>query len=136
MARMLAALWVIAAAGCGDAAQEGPLQQFSYELVTDAAPAEALELEPVPGGLHVRGRLSAPTPCQTLAAATDRTGRTIELTITVRAQDVMCAQMIAEFAYSASLVELPAGAWQLRVRHTWPDTGWPDEVIERPLELS
>lgn len=88
------------------------------------------------GRIAVQGALPTPTPCYTLSGEARREGETITLTVQARANEGGCIQMIAGFAYDATVRGVPAGRYTLRVVHAYAGTGWDtQQVLEQPLEV-
>jgi hypothetical protein len=77
------------------------------------------------GRIAIRGTMQTPNPCYKLAAALERSGQTLSVRVTGRADpDAMCIQSIGMLPYTATLRGVGAGTYTVRVIHTYPDTGW------------
>lgn len=88
------------------------------------------------GRIAVEGALPTPTPCYTLSGEARREGEVVTLTVQARASEGGCIQMIAGFAYDATVRGVPAGRYTLRVVHAYAGTGWETaRVLEHPVEV-
>jgi hypothetical protein len=88
------------------------------------------------GRIAVQGALPTPTPCYTLSGEARREDAVITLTVQARANEGGCIQMIAGFAYDATVRGVPAGRYTLRVVHAYAGTGWDtQQVLEHPVEV-
>jgi hypothetical protein len=87
------------------------------------------------GEIVVEGRLSTPNPCQDFAAdAVSIDGRRLELVVQVRQRQVLCAAVIGSFAYTARLLELEPGTYDLSVVHEYPGSGW--KLVRRDTQVT
>jgi hypothetical protein len=76
------------------------------------------------GEIVVEGRLSAANPCQDFSAdAVITNGHRLDLEVRVRQKQVVCAAVIGRFAYTARLLELEPGTYDLSVVHEYPGSG-------------
>jgi hypothetical protein len=77
------------------------------------------------GEIVVEGGFSAANPCQDVGAdAFSVNGRRLELVVQVRQRQVICAAVVGRFAYTARLLELEPGTYDLSVVHDYPGSGW------------
>ena len=98
-----------------------------------AYPIQRLQTEPPfvvsesEGEVSVRGYLQ--TPCLGYGARVEaeRSGSTLKVRI-VAIHPGLCLAAIGNYGYQATLVGVPAGEYQLRVEHVYPETGWPTAV--------
>src|SRR5215207_612946 len=75
--------------------------------------------------IKVEGAVTTPTPCYDLAGHLEREGtNTLTLVVEARRKEGGCIQMIAAFGYDAAVRGLAPGRYVLRVRQTYPGTGW------------
>ncbi len=73
------------------------------------------------GEIVVEARLSAANPCQDIEAdAISMGGRRLELAVRVRQRQVPCAAVVGGFEYTARLLELPPGTYDVSVAHEYP----------------
>lgn len=103
--------------------------QVTVELVAGQGSSSAGEqgatAEGGSGTVVVRGRATTPNPCHRLAGSVARSGGTVTLRVTATVDpEVMCIASIGEIPYTATIRGLPAGSYELRVEHAYPDTGW------------
>jgi hypothetical protein len=103
--------------------------QVTVELVAGEGSSSAGEqgatAEGGSGTVVVRGRATTPNPCHRLAGSVSRSGGTVTLRVTATVDpEVMCIASIGEIPYTATIRGLPAGAYDLRVEHVYPNTGW------------
>jgi len=71
------------------------------------------------GEIVVEGRFSAGNPCQDVTAnAVSENGR-LKLVVRVHAQQVICMAVVAHFEYTARVLELPPGRYDLSVVHEY-----------------
>ncbi|HEX6040171.1 hypothetical protein [Longimicrobium sp.] len=109
--------------------------QVTVELVPGQAGSstgqdQAATAEGAAGGAVVRGVARTPTPCHRLTGAVERAGEAVTLRVSAAADpDAMCIQSIGAIPYTATVRGLPAGAYALRVVHTYPGTGWDTETV-------
>jgi hypothetical protein len=76
------------------------------------------------GEIVAEGRLSTPNPCQDFSAeAYTVNGRRLELVVQVRQRQGLCAAVVGSFAYTARLLELAPGTYDLSVVHEYPGSG-------------
>lgn len=104
-------------------------QQVTVELVAGQASSSVGEqgatAEGGSGTVVVRGRATTPNPCHRLAGSVSRSGGTVTLRVTATVDpEVMCIASIGEIPYTATIRGLPAGSYDLRVEHAYPNTGW------------
>lgn len=104
-------------------------QQVTVELVAGEGSSSAGEqgatAEGGAGTVVVRGRATTPNPCHRLAGSVSRSGGTVTLRVTATVDpEVMCVASIGEIPYTATVRGLPAGTYDLRVEHVYPNTGW------------
>jgi hypothetical protein len=76
------------------------------------------------GTVDVRGTVSTPNPCYALSGTAAREGNTLTLTVTARSTAEACIQSIGTLAFDATLRNVPAGSYTVRVVHTYAGTGW------------
>jgi hypothetical protein len=82
------------------------------------------------GQIAIRGTMQTPNPCYKLSAALERSGQTLSVRVTGRADpDAMCIQSIGMLPYTATLRGVGPGAYTVRVIHTYPDTGWDTATV-------
>lgn len=117
-----------------------PASQLTVELAArplQPAPDDGSARASVDGGrVDVSGALPTPTPCYDLTGEARREGAVVTLTVQARAREGGCIQVIAGFAYDASLRGLPAGRYTLRVVHAYAGTGWDTrQVLEQPIDV-
>ena len=74
------------------------------------------------GRIDVAGLIGTGNPCYDLRAETDRASHRVSLTVIARQRDVACIQVIARFAYLATIDGLDAGSYELVVAHAWEDS--------------
>jgi hypothetical protein len=79
-----------------------------------------------PGHFEVLGLLSTPNPCQDIQASLPQVGAALTVTIQAHAQPGVCIQVLGRFAYQVT-EDIDPDTYTLRLTHTYPDTGWPDE---------
>jgi hypothetical protein len=114
---------------------QGGAGQVTVELVPGQAGSstgqeQSATAEGAAGGAVVRGVARTPTPCHRLTGAVERAGETVTLRVSAAADpDAMCIQSIGAIPYTATVRGLPAGAYALRVVHTYPGTGWETETV-------
>jgi hypothetical protein len=123
-----------ATSGQPPAAQPAPppggAQQVSVEVVQgDASSAGGGEQNArAEGGAStvvIRGVATTPTPCHKLAGTLERSGGQVTVRISATADpEMMCIASIGAIPYTATVRGLAAGAYDLRVEHTYPGTGW------------
>jgi hypothetical protein len=125
--------------GGPDSAGSPPAQGGTGQVTVELVPGQAgssqggdqtATAEGAAGGAVVRGVARTPTPCHRLTGAVERAGGTVTLRVSAAADpDAMCIQSIGAIPYTATVRGLPAGAYALRVEHTYPGTGWPAETV-------
>jgi len=69
------------------------------------------------GGIAISGSISTPVPCCRVAGDVVRDGGEITLRIVGTPEDVICIQVIATWAYEASVRNLEPGRYRLAVVH-------------------
>jgi hypothetical protein len=104
-------------------------QQVTVELVagegSSSAGEQSATAEGGAGAVVVRGRATTPNPCHRLAGSVSREGGTVTLRVSATVDpEVMCVASIGEIPYTATIRGLPAGSYDLRVEHVYPNTGW------------
>jgi hypothetical protein len=109
-------------------------QQVTVELVagdgTASAGEQSATAEGGAGSVVVRGRATTPNPCHRLAGSVSRSGETVTLRVTATVDpEVMCIASIGEIPYTATIRGLPAGSYDLRVEHLYPNTGWDTAAV-------
>ena len=109
-------------------------QQVTVELVAGEGSSSAGEqgatAEGGAGTVVVRGRATTPNPCHRLAGSVTRSGGAVTLRVTATVDpEVMCVASIGEIPYTATIRGLPAGAYDLRVEHVYPNTGWDTAAV-------
>ena len=128
-----------ATSGQPPAAQPAPpsggAQQVSVEVVQgDASSAGGSEqnarAEGGAGTVVIRGVATTPTPCHKLAGTLERSGGRVTVRISATADpEMMCIASIGAIPYTATVRGLAAGAYDLRVEHTYPGTGWETAAV-------
>lgn len=87
-------------------------------------------------GIQVEGTMATPTPCYHLAAAADREGQVITLTVDARAESDDCGETPGTFTYHVNVGGLPPGAYTFRVLHAYRGGEWPHAwALERPVTV-
>lgn len=77
------------------------------------------------GSVVIRGVATTPNPCHRLAGTVERSGGTVTVRISATVDpEVMCIASIGAIPYTATVRGLPAGGYDLRVEHVYPNTGW------------
>ena len=98
-----------------------------------AYPLQRLQTEPAfvvtenDGEVSVRGYLRTPCLGYDARVEAERSGSTLKVRI-VAINPGICATAIGTYGYQATLRGVPAGEYQLRVEHVYPQTGWPTTV--------
>jgi hypothetical protein len=103
--------------------------QVTVELVagegTSSAGEQGATADGGSGTVVVRGRATTPNPCHRLAGSVSRSSGTVTLRVSATVDpEVMCIASIGEIPYTATIRGLPAGSYDLRVEHVYPNTGW------------
>lgn len=129
--RILIALAALLAAGCDtptaiDDYREDVRLEFTSRDNMAGPPAEEPELVFTggEGEVVVEGRLRAPDPCQEITADAFLEGGRLRLTVRVQSRRLFCAAVIGRFAYTARLLELAPGTYDLTVVHEYSNNGW------------
>lgn len=77
------------------------------------------------GQVAVRGSMETPNPCFKLSGDLQRSGQTLTVTVTGRADpEAMCIQSIGSVPYTATIRGVAPGTYTVRVTHTYAGTGW------------
>jgi hypothetical protein len=77
------------------------------------------------GTVVIHGVASTPNPCHKLAGTVEHSGGRVTVRISATADpETMCIASIGAIPYTATVHGLSAGAYDLRVEHTYPGTGW------------
>jgi hypothetical protein len=77
------------------------------------------------GQIALRGTMQTPNPCYKLSGALERSGQTLTVRVTGRADpDAMCIQSIGAVPYTGALRGVAPGTYTVRVIHAYPGTGW------------
>lgn len=113
----------------------GGAQQVSVDVVQgDASSAGGSEqnarAEGGGGTVVIRGVATTPTPCHKLSGTLERSGGQVTVRISAVADpEMMCIASIGAIPYTATVRGLAAGAYDLRVEHTYPGTGWDTAAV-------
>jgi hypothetical protein len=129
--RIALALTMVLAAGCDtpsaidDYTEDVPLE-FSVGSVQAGPPITEPEIafRGGDGEIVVEGRLRAPDPCQEITADAVNEGGRLRLVVRVRSKGGVCADVVGQFAYTARLLELAPGTYDLSVAHEYRGSGW------------
>lgn len=114
---------------------QGGAQQLTVQITPGTASSagggeQRASAQAAAGGAVVQGVMSTPTPCQRLAGTAERSGGTVTVRVSATADpEMMCVQSIGSIPYTATVRGLPAGAYTLRVQHTYPGTGWETATV-------
>ena len=138
----LAALFVAAACDSSSTEPEAgsPLQaQFEIKREVQGTAAESI-LPFVPqvtvkqGRVDIFGQVRTPTPCWTLSSAARRDGTTITYVVSAKpTPSEICAQVLVVRDYGASILNVAAGRYTLRVLHEFEGSRSPEVVLEREI---
>lgn len=79
------------------------------------------------GGIEVLGLISAPDLCQEVRGAIDRQAQVLTVTITAKAQLVVCAQAVGTYAYRVA-GDVPSGTYTVKIVHAYELSGWPTKI--------
>ena len=87
------------------------------------------------GQVVVTGAITTPTPCYAVRPELVHRGRTLTLRLEARSQPMMCAQVLATFAYQARISHLDSGQYTLEVVASYPGTGRAERVDRLQLQI-
>ncbi|HEV2147958.1 MAG TPA: hypothetical protein VGR37_11200 [Longimicrobiaceae bacterium] len=147
--RLLTVLLILALAGCTATANPAPGDGSGSQTPADTVRVEvaARQIEPAapeqpgppaPTGVSARGeagrivvagRMETPDPCRRITGTAERSGSEVTVRLEARRVGEMCTDVIAAFAYDATVQGLPAGTYRLRVVHAYPGTGWETQTV-------
>ena len=82
-----------------------------------------------PGQIDVTGQVRTPDPCYTVSSRVRAEGDTITLAVQLARTDGICAQVLVVRDYAASVRNVRAGAYLLRVVHVYSQGGGREEVV-------
>lgn len=90
-----------------------------------------------PGAIDVFGQIRTPNPCSTLATSVRESDGTITLVVTAeRGASAICAQVITVRDYKASITNVKAGTYTMRVVHEYEELQRdPDVVYEQRITV-
>jgi hypothetical protein len=128
--RILLALAALATAGCDlPSAIDGYTDDVRLEFSAreDRGPqlaAPELTFTGGDGEIVVEGLLNTADPCRTFSAdARSENGR-LELVVRIQRRGELCIAVLGRFAYTARLLDLAPGTYDLAVVHEFPGSGW------------
>ena len=129
--RIALAVAALLAAGCDTpASMDGYTDPVRLEFSTREIEADPMVTEPEivftggDGEVVVEGRVSTGNPCQDFSAdALGVNGRRLELVVQVRQRQGLCAAVIGRFEYTARLLELEPGTYDLSLVHEYSGNG-------------
>lgn len=128
--RIIVALAALLAAGCDtpsaiDDYTEDVRLDFTARGSQTDPPADEPELVFTggEGEIVVEGRLSTSNPCQEITADAVSEGGRLRLVVHVESRRVLCAAVIGRFDYTARLLELAPGRYDLTVVHEYSGNG-------------
>jgi len=103
----------------------------AVDAKSGSAPAGATNpptIRASPGGIEVLGLMSAPDLCQDVRGAIDRQAQVLTVTITAKAQPVVCAQALGTYAYRVA-GNVPPGTYAVKVVYVYELSGWPTKIV-------
>lgn len=128
--RVLVALAALLAAGCDT---PSAIDDYTEDVRLDftarsdwAGPPETgpeLVFTGGEGEILVEGRLTTADPCQDITADAVMEGGRLRLVVRVESQPGFCIAVIGRFGYTARLLELEPGRYDLAVVHEYADNG-------------
>lgn len=139
------ALLAVAAlvAGCGKTIVDdwGPMLEFSAqpEGIGTLPPEPQLTVTEASGRVTVDARVGTPDPCRRLTATFSQQPSTdapvLQVDVRIEPEGTVCVDATGVFRYRATVHELDAGRYRLRVRHQYVGTGFPEPrtVLDREV---
>ena len=124
LARSLILLGVVALplACSGSLDPTGELHmEFSSSPANYSQPVAGPTVRVSRGRIEAAGSITTGDPCVDLRAETDRAARRISITAIARRQNVACIQVVANFAYRATVSGLEPGSYQVVLSNAWED---------------
>lgn len=94
---------------------------FSSSQATYSKPYADPTVSVSRGRIEVAGSITTGDPCVDLRAEADRAARRISITAIARRQNVGCIQVVANFAYRATVSGLEPGSYQVVLSNAWED---------------
>ncbi|HEX2206886.1 MAG TPA: hypothetical protein VHG93_04335 [Longimicrobium sp.] len=109
-------------------------QQVRVEIVqgegSSSAGEQEARAEGGSGTVVIRGVATTPNPCHQLAGVVEQSGGRVTVRISATVDpEVMCIASIGAIPYTATVRGLAAGTYDLRVEHSYPNTGWDTAAV-------
>lgn len=133
---VLAAAVVLTACESTTAAEGGAAVDVQFAITREAQGQDAVGILPFtprvsvkPGQIDVTGQVRTPDPCYLVSSGVRQEGGTITLAVRLTRTDGVCAQVLVVRDYAASIRNVRAGAYMLRVVNEYPQNGGREEVV-------
>ena len=115
----------------GDPSVQFVLSPARYSPLTEGAAAQATR-----GTIEVAGDIVTGNPCVDVRGQVDRAARRFSITVIARQQNVGCVQVVADFAYRATIDGLEAGTYEVVVAHASEDPAGTRRAVRQVLATS
>lgn len=110
----------------------GELRGPAAEAIVPSKPRVTIR----PGQVDIVGQIRTPNPCSTLSSRVSATDGIITLTVTAQRSGAdACIQVITIRDYGASVTNVKAGTYTLRVVHVYELPGQPEVVLDQRITV-
>lgn len=107
-----------------------------FAITREASGPEAMGILPFtpqvtvkPGQIDVTGQVRTPDPCYAVSSRVRTADATITLAVQLVRDDRICAQVLVVRDYAASIRNVRAGTYTLRVVNEYPQSGGREELV-------